>query len=518
MKKKILALILVVVMAATAVVGGTMAYLTDEDSDVNVMTLGNVSIEQIEQERGDDGLQEFTQNQTIAPAADVTGAKEAITVNDYDLKIRTGETYVDKIVSVTNNGKSDAYVRTIFAFPEAGDFDTTTDAAEQWFHWNGVSDTDTNPHNGWMWGADKVTEWPANAGGWDVVENVTISGRKYDIYVATNKNPLAPGESTAPSLLGFYLDTRVDCDGTNYIFTDKDGKEWNLGDISTLDVLVFSQAVQTEGFDDAWQALDAAFGDITATNHPWVNTEILVDEAYYQNLDATEAYTVNGEGKTIVGVASSVDAFQWEGNGTIPVMSTIFSSSNGSTVTVNDITFTGTMSSVMAGKYVEATYTNYNTVFNNVNIIDAEVVSFSSGISPALTVYGNMTMNNCEITGTTLSALDTDPMWPTYDMAVVNYSHATLNNCTVGSIYMWNQAEVTVASGTEVESIVIRGNMNTTKYGLKVEAGAIVDAIDLSNIDKVAKVNITIAEGATVGAFVDNGVEYATLDAWAAAQ
>lgn len=44
MKKKILALTLVVVLAATAVIGGTLAYFTDTDKADNVFTVGNVDI------------------------------------------------------------------------------------------------------------------------------------------------------------------------------------------------------------------------------------------------------------------------------------------------------------------------------------------------------------------------------------------------------------------------------------------------------------------------------------------
>jgi len=45
MKKKILALTLCVVMAAIAVVGGTLAYFTDTDDATNTFTVGNVNIE-----------------------------------------------------------------------------------------------------------------------------------------------------------------------------------------------------------------------------------------------------------------------------------------------------------------------------------------------------------------------------------------------------------------------------------------------------------------------------------------
>ena len=57
-----------VLVAATAV-GGTLAYLMSTDSDVNVMTLGNVKIEQVEYERDVNGdLTEFTQTKPALPA------------------------------------------------------------------------------------------------------------------------------------------------------------------------------------------------------------------------------------------------------------------------------------------------------------------------------------------------------------------------------------------------------------------------------------------------------------------
>ena len=45
MKKKIIALALVLCMVAVAVVGGTLAYFTDDDSATNTFTVGNVEID-----------------------------------------------------------------------------------------------------------------------------------------------------------------------------------------------------------------------------------------------------------------------------------------------------------------------------------------------------------------------------------------------------------------------------------------------------------------------------------------
>lgn len=44
MKKKIIAVCLIVALAATAVIGGTLAYFTDEEEATNTFTVGNVDI------------------------------------------------------------------------------------------------------------------------------------------------------------------------------------------------------------------------------------------------------------------------------------------------------------------------------------------------------------------------------------------------------------------------------------------------------------------------------------------
>ncbi|MBQ2857901.1 MAG: hypothetical protein IJE78_12420, partial [Bacteroidaceae bacterium] len=223
--------------------------------------------------------------------------------------------------------------------------------------------------------------------------------------------------------------------------------------------------------------------------------------------------TINGNGNTIESTAESVNDFTWEG-GTIPAMSTIFSSTDGSKVTVNDLKFTGTMSALMLGHYVDSNSNWYNTEMNNVDVIDAKVVSFSANISPAVVIYGTAALNGCNIYGTTLSELDTDPMWPVYDVAAVNYSTTTLKNCKIGSFYIWNQAGLIVDENTEIETLVVRGNMNTSKYGVTIKSGTKVEIIDLSAITNKTKVNFTIEDGATVGKIVANGVEYASIDAF----
>ena len=89
--KKFIAWFLVLALTAAISIGATLAYLTDTDEDVNVMTIGNVKIDQLEYERVDDEtanddaeVQEFHDNKPLYPA-----------VTDKDFDYETGDSYVD---------------------------------------------------------------------------------------------------------------------------------------------------------------------------------------------------------------------------------------------------------------------------------------------------------------------------------------------------------------------------------------------------------------------------------------
>ena len=116
-------LVIALLLSMAVATAGTLAYLTDADKDVNTMTLGKVEIVQNEQERTEDGeLDEFTQNKPLYPAvfegSSIPWAPEDewIVAGDPAWKVvEDNVNVIDKIVTVTNTGKSDAYVRTILA-------------------------------------------------------------------------------------------------------------------------------------------------------------------------------------------------------------------------------------------------------------------------------------------------------------------------------------------------------------------------------------------------------------------
>lgn len=241
--KKVLLMCTAYVLVAALAIGGTIAYLQDDDSDVNVMTLGNVSIRQNEEQRVDPSkngtltdadIEDFEQAKPIYPYVDVNlnGAMrddyEEITFsNGQTNKLFIGDNAIDKLVSVTNTGKTDAYVRTIVAL------EAPTDKIDLSF-------------NSTDWKMDETAS----------SYSIEVDGVKYDLFVCEYKNVLKPGETTPYSLMQIILD------GTA---TNEDAAAY--GD--TYDVLVLSQAIQTAGFDDAETALNTAFGKTSEKAAEW---------------------------------------------------------------------------------------------------------------------------------------------------------------------------------------------------------------------------------------------------------
>ncbi len=252
--KKAISWLLAIVMTATLAVGGTLAYLTDTDEDVNVMTVGKVKIDQLEYERVDTEtkddnakVQEFHDNKPLFPAV----------IDKDNFNWETNESHVDwsqigkggyesgiwnpdeinnevdKMVFVKNKGDFDAYVRSVIAF-EAGNY-TNIDEFRSKVHLN-LNEIDWD----WEW-----TETP-----------VQIGEGTYFVATVTYNKVLAPGALTEISLSQIALDPSA---------TNEDVA--GFGD--TYQVLVQSQAVQADGFGNdsvelvnAKTGLNAAFGAI----------------------------------------------------------------------------------------------------------------------------------------------------------------------------------------------------------------------------------------------------------------
>ena len=287
MKKKIVSLCLVIALLATAITGATLAYFTDADKDVNVMTTGNVKIVQNETDRyGDpwnvdvvDG-EEKEVTPTLLPAVylkpDAEGnmvpynpttstegpggygpqtvdGKEMWytgTMNNTDgdgvLKIYDGNINgeVDKVISVTNGSTMDVWVRTIVLMENDAENNIL---GKVHMRANYGKNGDTN------------LTWPI-----DCPDLINVGGTNYSVAVFTYKEALAAGATSSPSLMQLFLNPKTD--NTWYDLVDGE-----------FNIIAISQAVQKEGFDTAEQALDTAFGAVNTENvTDWLADENLV--------------------------------------------------------------------------------------------------------------------------------------------------------------------------------------------------------------------------------------------------
>ncbi len=230
MKKKILSLCLVVALAATAIVGGTLAYFSDTDAQKNTFTTGNVAID-LWEDFGDNDAQGIEE---LIPA---TGSAQAGT-------LKNG---IEKEVYVDNTGSEDAYVRVHIAFPALlDDGDPSFDASANILHWNFQ-----NYGNGkWNW-----TNTTGGAGydakNWNSY-TTTIDGIAYNVYVATYETALKNGDTTANAIHQVYMDSET----TNEDITEL---KKTLGD--KWYVYVVAEGTQAAGFENAYDALNTAFGD-----------------------------------------------------------------------------------------------------------------------------------------------------------------------------------------------------------------------------------------------------------------
>lgn len=255
-KRKILALASAVCMVAILAIGGTLAYFTATDTEENTFTVGGVQIDLIEQQRGekDDGektLVPFEDEKVLMPiVGSAQGEQEVVG----GVKLPTAKNYVDKIISIKNTGKSEAYVRVFVAVPTALQNGQTPNAPRfDVLHWN--FNGDSCAEGQWT---DEI-----------VVANPTvIDGVEYKIYSRTYTTALNPNDTTkTPAYIGFYLDKTVD--------KNADGKwtvDWGNGP-EVIDYIldngvkipVFAQAVQAAGFGSA----EAAFAASGLPSNPW---------------------------------------------------------------------------------------------------------------------------------------------------------------------------------------------------------------------------------------------------------
>lgn len=411
--KNILLSGLSLVLVAALAIGGTVAYLQDSDSDVNVMTLGNVSIEQHEYERvvNADGtfatdtfdnvtsyvLKDFTQGKPLLPATDPSnhgaGTWDNTTVRmsqvgSYGgMQVFVNPNAQDKFVTVENTGKTDAYVRTLVAV-ECGSTDGSL--------------VGTSYHGTWTKNVIGVISVDGN--NYYLIEYVYAGGKLSDGSWRHENGILPAGDTSYPSLAQVYIES---------VATNEDMEKIDGNGNGTLDILVLSQAVQTAGFADAETALNAGFGDITTTNHPWANgvkvPVIVTNDAELKaaiDEGAEEIVLESGKYGVIDVTVNRNLTLSAAANADVKIAGIDGQSNNNSTnVTIKGVTIANSLQT-------EGWYTGT-----------------AQKIKPCVGVWGgNYTFENCTFYVTGESGAETGVMsWWTTNKGVMNFTNCTFN-------------------------------------------------------------------------------------------
>lgn len=407
--KNILLMALSLVVVAALAVGGTLAYLTDRDSKVNVFTMGNVSIE----------LQEdFEQASKLVPGVNI-----------------------EKKPVIKNTGDNDAWVWLTFSIPSALDNyvqGTETGSNENVIHWNPLGAT----AEGYVTDA-RVTKAIAdghldasltddiiidNNMTWNVFNSLgdgknvyqeEIDGVQYNTYVLLYNKALTKGEVTLPSIYNVFLDAQVDIDPDGKLYKVSGGVataiNWNIKTDGAPVIYASAYAVQAEGFatvKDAYAAYQAQWGDNSAEYAPVPTVVASAD-------DLVEALA-NGETNVVVkGVAISENVFNghYYKDRNIDFVDCTFTA-NMNYMYINNASFTNC--NFDCGSANSAVH--YDELFGDLVFNNCTFTSGKIQVGANKDVTGTVTFNDCTFAETTQTSI-----WSEKGIRV--YSPAEFNNC-----------------------------------------------------------------------------------------
>ena len=252
MKKKITTLCLCVALLAIAVVGASLAYFTDTKSATNTFSVGNVKIDLIEQQKGENGLVGFEQGKTLVPGKSNDGNA------------------VSKIVTVKNTGDNAAWVWVELRIPKyLVSNEYPTNESKNALHWNsyGCFNVEYNSGNYWKLAtSDGIVDADHKVTNTDMVavedglwydykfvgyETDPTTNIEYVVIRTTMQKPLPSGKISLPCLAQVYMDWRIDVDGENFILPD--GR--TIPTSASWEILVNAYAIQIDGFDTVEQAI-----------------------------------------------------------------------------------------------------------------------------------------------------------------------------------------------------------------------------------------------------------------------
>ena len=254
MKKKITAIFLCVALVAIAIVGASLAYFTDTKTTTNTFTVGNVKIDLIEQEKGENGLQTFTQGKTLVPGKSNDGNA------------------VSKIVTVKNTGKNDAWVWVELKIPAyLISSEYPTNESKNALHWNSYGCFNVEYNSGDYWrlaiadgivdadhkvtNADMVAVEDGLWNDYKYVGKETIDGTEYVVIRTTMNKTLPAGKISLPCLAQVYMDWRVTTNDAGTEFVLPAGA--NISTDASWKIIVNAYAIQKDNFTTVDEAVAA---------------------------------------------------------------------------------------------------------------------------------------------------------------------------------------------------------------------------------------------------------------------
>lgn len=222
MKKKILALCLVIVLAATAVIGGTLAYFTDEADATNTFTVGKVKIE----------LDETKVNPDGTPIPD----EDRVTGNDYHLI--PAHTYTKDPEVTVKAGSEPSYVRILVTLNKAKEL-------KEIFGENFKAEDYVDGWDSTVWPCVKTTA-DANA------NTITYEFRYHTVAEAPKSEDLR--------LLALFTHFTVPAEATVEDLAKLGDTDPSEEVDNSFKIDIKAQAIQADGFanaDAAWTAFEA---------------------------------------------------------------------------------------------------------------------------------------------------------------------------------------------------------------------------------------------------------------------
>ncbi|MBO4930060.1 MAG: hypothetical protein J6D61_06430 [Clostridia bacterium] len=226
MKKKTIALLLVMVMIFGISVGGTIAYLTDKEAVTNTFTVGDVKIKLTETAVNEAGVPVDEKGVTEADSNDQNWKADIITANDSTptgnkYKLLPGMSYTKDPTVTVLEGSEDSYVRMFVTISKAKELDTifSPDGADLMAIFGGLGDGWTYQNN---------------------VKDETENTRTYEFWYT----PVVNADSDIPALFEI-----INVPG------EIDNAE--LATLNNMTISVVAHAIQAGSFNDAADAWGA---------------------------------------------------------------------------------------------------------------------------------------------------------------------------------------------------------------------------------------------------------------------